>query len=83
MVLTTALQAPPPGKVYRCWIGQGAASTAVGEMLFSGSTAYWAGSLASWGYSAAPGGRFWVSLEPTAGGSPGGSGGPPALVGTL
>jgi anti-sigma factor RsiW len=71
VVLTTALQSPPAGQVYRCWIEQNGAGVAVGEMQFSGSTAYWAGSLGSWGNTVAPGGRFWVSLEPVAGGSKG------------
>jgi hypothetical protein len=71
VVLTTALQSPPAGQVYRCWIEQDGAGVAVGEMQFSGSTAYWAGSLGSWGNAVAPSGRFWVSLEPVAGGSRG------------
>jgi hypothetical protein len=71
VVLTTALLNPPPGQVYRCWIEQNGAGVAVGEMQFSGSTAYWAGSLGSWGNAVAPSGRFWVSLEPVAGGSRG------------
>jgi hypothetical protein len=71
VVLTTALQNPPPGHVYRCWIEQNGAGVAVGEMQFTGSTAYWAGSLGSWGNAVAPSGRFWVSLEPVAGGSTG------------
>jgi hypothetical protein len=79
VVLTTALLNPPPGQVYRCWIVQGGASVAVGEMQFSGSTAYWAGSLGSWGNAVAPSSRFWVSLEPVAGGSKG----TVVLVGTL
>lgn len=79
LVLTTALQSPPPGQVYRCWIEQNGARSAVGEMQFSGSTAYWAGSLGSWGNAAALGGRFWVSLEPI-GGSASGA---PVLEGTL
>ena len=68
VVLTTALEGPPVGQVYRCWIEQNGAGVAVGEMQFSGSTAYWAGSLGSWGDGLAPGGRFWVSLGPVAGG---------------
>jgi len=71
VVLTTTLSAPPDGHVYRCWIEQNGVSAAVGEMQFSGSTAYWAGSLGSWGNAVAPTGRFWVSLEPVAGGSTG------------
>lgn len=78
-VLSTALQAPPAGQIYRCWIEQGGARVPVGEMLFSGSTAYWAGSLASWGYAPAPGDRFTVSLEPVAGGG----GGTPTLMASL
>lgn len=79
VVLTSALQAPPVGQVYRCWVKEGGAGVVVGEMRFSGSTAYWAGSLAAWGYSVAPGTRFWVSLEPVGGGS----GGTLVLDGTL
>ena len=71
VVLSTALKGPPAGQVYRCWIERNGAGVAVGEMQFSGSTAYWAGSLGSWGATVAPGGRFWVSLEPVAGGSRG------------
>ena len=78
-VLSTALQAPPAGQVYRCWIEQDGARVPVGEMQFSGSTAYWAGSLASWGYAPAPGDRFTVSLEPAAGGG----GGTPTLMASL
>ena len=78
-VLSTALQAPPTGQVYRCWLQQGGTRVPVGEMQFSGSTAYWAGSLASWGWPPAPGDTFTVSLEPTAGGGAG----TPALVGTF
>jgi len=79
VVLSTALSSPPPGQVYRCWIAKDGTSTAVGEMQFSGPTAYWAGSVGSWGDSFSPGGHFWVSLEPIAGGARG----TPALVGTL
>ena len=79
VVLSTALSSPPPGTVYRCWIAQDGTSAPVGEMQFSGSTAYWAGGLDTWGGTLAPGGRFWVSLEPIAGGVKGA----PALVGTL
>jgi anti-sigma-K factor RskA len=71
VVLTTALQSPPAGQVYRCWIERNGASVGVGEMQFNGSTAYWAGSLGSWGDGLAPGGRFWVSLEPIGGSSKG------------
>ncbi len=79
VVLAGSLQSPAQGNVYRCWIEQDGARVAVGEMSFSGSIAYWAGSLDSWGVSFKPGGRFWVSLEPTSGGS----GGTQVLVGSL
>ncbi len=78
-VLSTALQAPPAGQVYRCWLQQDGTRVPVGEMQFSGSTAYWAGSLASWGWPPAPGDTFTVSMEPAAGGGAG----MPALVGTF
>ena len=76
VVVTRALDAPPAGFVYRCWLEAGGSRTAIGEMIFSGSTAYWAGSLAGWGGGIAPGERLGVSLEPAAGGVAG----PPVLV---
>jgi anti-sigma factor RsiW len=79
VVLTTALQNPPPGQVYRCWVQQAGAGVVLGEMQFSGSTAYWAGSVRSWVDSLSSGDRFWVSLEPVGGGSRGTL----ALEGTL
>ena len=68
VVLTTALEAPPSGLVYRCWLEVDGTRSAIGVMSFSESTAYWAGSLAEWGGGASPGGRLGVSLEPAAGG---------------
>ena len=68
VVLTSALQAPPAGLVYRCWLEAGGGRTAIGTMSFSGSTAYWAGSLAGWGDGLSSGGRLGVSLEPAGGG---------------
>jgi hypothetical protein len=79
VVVADALQSPPPGHVYRCWIEQSGMRTAVGEMHFSGSLAYWAGSLDSWGVPFAPGGRFGMSLESIGGGF----GSSPVLVGAL
>lgn len=79
VVVTHALDAPPAGFVYRCWIESGGSRTAIGEMIFSGSTAYWAGSLAGWGGGVAPGERLGVSLEPAAGGVDG----QPVLVATF
>lgn len=79
VVITGALQNPPSGQVYRCWVEQNGTRVVVGEMRFSGSIAYWAGGLGSWGATFAPGGRFSVSLEPASGGSSG----TPVLVGTL
>ncbi len=86
-VLSTVLPSPAPGYVYRCWITQGGTSTAVGEMLFSGSTAYWAGRLDTWG-TLAPGSRFLVTLQASGGGASGGGAGggapgTPALAGSL
>jgi len=71
VVLADALQNPPSGQVYRCWIEHDGAGVAVGEMRFSSSIAYWVGSLGSWSVAFAPGTRFWVSLEPVGGGSSG------------
>ena len=79
VVLAEALQSPPPGHVYRCWIEQGATRVAVGEMQFSSSIAYWAGSVDSWSVAFAPGSRFGMSLESIGGGTSG----TPVLVGSL
>ena len=79
VVLAGTLQSPPAGQVYRCFIEQNGSRTAVGEMWFSGSLAYWAGSLETWGATPAAGSRFLVSLEPIGGGSSGA----PVLTGTL
>jgi anti-sigma factor RsiW len=79
VVLAGALQTPPAGQVYRCSIEQNGARVVVGEMRFSGSLAYWAGTLDSWGAAPAAGSRFLVSLEPIGGGSSGA----PVLSGTL
>lgn len=79
VVLAGELQTPPQGQVYRCWIEQDGARVAVGEMRLSGSIAYWAGGLDSWGATFAPGGRFSVSLESIGGGSSG----TVVLVGTI
>jgi hypothetical protein len=81
VVLAGALQVPPAGQTYRCYVTQGGASVAVGEMWFSGSLAYWVGSFDTWGVAAA-GSRFSVNLEPTAPDS-GGPIGTPVLTGTL
>ncbi|MGD0121642.1 MAG: anti-sigma factor [Candidatus Limnocylindrales bacterium] len=79
VVLAGALQSPPSGQVYRCSIEHNGSRVVVGEMRFSGSLAYWAGTLDSWGATPAAGSRFLVSLEPMGGGSSG----TPVLSGTL
>lgn len=79
VVLAGTLQSPSAGQVYRCFIEQNGSRTAVGEMWFSGSLAYWAGTLDTWSATPAAGSRFLVSLEPIGGGSSG----PPVLSGTL
>ncbi len=79
VILSSALVPPPAGQVYKCWIKQGGGGIVVGEMRFSGTTAYWAGTLDTWGQPVAPGNRFWVSLEPIVGGGTG----TPVLEGTF
>ena len=79
VVLAATLQSPLAGQVYRCFIEQNGSRVAVGEMWFSGSLAYWAGTLDSWGAAPAAGSRFLVSLEPIGGGSDG----TPVLSGNL
>jgi hypothetical protein len=69
VVLTTALQAPAAGQVYRCWIEQGGQRTPIGLMEFAAGTAYWSGSLDQWAtVSLGSGSRIGVSLEPSASG---------------
>ena len=71
-VMTTALDRPPAGQVYRCWIERNGVRSPVGKMWFVGDLAYWTGSLDDWAtISLDDGGRFGVSLEPDAGGTSG------------
>jgi len=79
-VMTRALERPPTGQTYRCWIERDGARSPVGEMWFAGDLAYWTGSLDDWAtISLDGGGRFGVSLEP----APGGGHGQPVLVADL
>ncbi len=65
VVLSTALTAPKPGEVYRCWLSSNGKGWAVGKMDFAGSTAYWVGSLDEWAsFEIGPTTRFRVSIEP-------------------
>jgi anti-sigma factor RsiW len=70
VVLSTALNRPPDGREYACWMEENGKRWKVGSMQFSGSTAYWAGSLEGWNASFDPGTRFGVSLSPQVGGDP-------------
>lgn len=79
-VMTRALERPPAGQTYRCWIERDGVRSPVGEMWFTGDLAYWTGSLDDWAtISLDDGGRFGVSLEP----APGGGHGQPVLVADL
>jgi len=65
VVLSTALTAPKPGEVYRCWLNSDGKGWAVGKMYFAGSTAFWVGSLDEWAsFEIGPTTQFRVSLEP-------------------
>jgi hypothetical protein len=65
VVLSSALPAPKPGEVYRCWLNSEGEGWAVGKMYFSGNTAYWVGSLDEWAsFEIGPTTQFRVSLEP-------------------
>lgn len=67
VVLTTALEPPPPDRVYRCWIERDGVRSPVGSMWFAGGTAFWNGSLDEWAtISLDAVGTFGVSLEPIA-----------------
>jgi hypothetical protein len=48
VVLTSALSAPQPGRVYRCWLEWSGRWAPVGSMDFAGSTAYWSGPTGTW-----------------------------------
>ncbi|MBI2780999.1 MAG: anti-sigma factor [Chloroflexi bacterium] len=64
VVLTTALEPPPTGQRYLCWLveGDGSASL-IGQMYFAGRTAYWVGSLDEWAtFRIGPNTRFVVTL---------------------
>ncbi len=65
VVLSTTLQAPKPGEVYRCWLNNEGKGWAVGRMEFAGTTSYWVGSLDAWAsFEIGPTTVFRVSLEP-------------------
>lgn len=64
VVLTSALEAPAAGSVYRCWVVGKGHETPIGQMEFAGGTAYWVGSLDDWASIALrPGWSFYVTLE--------------------
>lgn len=63
VVMTSALDRPPAGQTYRCWVERDGVRTPVGEMWFAGRLAYWTGSLDEWAtISLDKAGRFGVSL---------------------
>lgn len=68
VVLTTALEPPPPDRVYRCWIERDGKRSPVGQMWFAGGSAFWNGTLDEWATTSfEAGGTFGVSLEPVSG----------------
>lgn len=80
VVLTMALAPPAPDRIYRCWIERDGVRSPVGQMWFSGGTAYWDGSLDEWATTSfGAGGTFGISLEPIAGSEDN----PPVLVADL
>jgi len=83
VVLTTALPAPKPGEVYRCWLSNNGEGWAIGKMDFAANTAYWVGSLDEWAsFEIEPATLFRVSLEPP-GADPGRRSGPIVLEAAL
>jgi hypothetical protein len=65
VVLTTALQAPKPGEIYRCWLSDNGTGWAIGKMYFADGAAYWVGALDQWtSFEIGPTSMFRVSLEP-------------------
>lgn len=79
VVLTGALQPPPPGRIYACWIERDGVRSPVGQMWFAGGTAFWTGSLDEWATTSFGSGTFGISLEPVTGPR----GNPAVLVGDL
>ena len=64
VVLTTALEAPPAGQEYLCWLEADGRSVPVGHMDFAGGTAYWVATLDEWQtWEIGPTTVFVVSLE--------------------
>ena len=65
VVLTSALQAPKPGEVYRCWLDNDGQGWAIGKMYFAENTAYWVGTVDEWAsFEIGATTTFRVSLEP-------------------
>ena len=65
VVLTTALDQPPAGQEYLCWLEADGRSVPVGRMEFAGGTAFWVATLDEWQtWEIGPTTRFVVSLEP-------------------
>lgn len=65
VVLTTALEPPPSGQQYLCWLEEPSGRSVIGKMFFAGRTAYWVGSLDEWAtFRIGPSTRFSVTLSP-------------------
>lgn len=63
VVLTTALEPPPDGQRYACWLVDDSSAAKIGTMYFAGRTAYWVGSLDEWAtFKIRPNTRFVVTL---------------------
>ena len=75
VVLSSALEEPPAGQTYECWLEDGGRSVPVGSMEFAGGTAYWVATLDDWQtWEIGPTTQFVVSLE---------TGDPPARTGEV
>jgi hypothetical protein len=65
VVLTTALEEPPAGQEYLCWLESDGRSVPVGHMELAGDTAYWVATLDEWQtWEIGPTTQFVVTLEP-------------------
>jgi hypothetical protein len=66
VVLTKALDPPPSGQEYLCWLETDGRNVPIGRMDFAGPTAYWVASLDEWQtWEIGPTTRFVVTLEAT------------------
>jgi hypothetical protein len=64
VVITDAIERPPAGQTYTCWLVEEDGAQLVGSMQFAGETAFWAASVDKWAtWEITPTTRFVVTLQ--------------------